>query len=81
MLTLDDLRAIMRASAGVDESVDIDGDIHNVPFEDLGYDSLAILEISAQISTQYGVLIDDDAAKEMTTPQQALDYVNKRLAA
>jgi minimal PKS acyl carrier protein len=81
MLTLDDLRAIMRASAGVDESVDIDGDIENIPFEDLGYDSLAILEISAQISTKYGVLIDDDAAKEMTTPQETLNYVNKRLAA
>lgn len=77
--TLNDLREIMRACAGIDESVDLDGDIGGCTFEDLGYDSLAVLEITAKLQNMLGAVITDDTAKELTTPQSLADYVAAQL--
>jgi act minimal PKS acyl carrier protein len=79
--TLDDLRRILRACAGEAESVDLDGDIADVAFSDLGYDSLALLELASRIEREYATSIPDDAAVEMRTPRTAVDYVNERLSA
>jgi act minimal PKS acyl carrier protein len=76
---LDTLRTIMRSSAGVPEDVDLGGRIDEVPFIDLGYDSLAMLEIISQVRRQYRVEISDDALFEMSTPSAAVAYVNRRL--
>ncbi|CAM3691010.1 acyl carrier protein [Kibdelosporangium persicum] len=78
--TLDDLREIMRASTGVDEGVDLDGDIADVEFDDLGYDSLAVLELCGQVGRRYGVQISDDAASEMPTPARAVEFINTMVA-
>ncbi|MBP2327289.1 act minimal PKS acyl carrier protein [Kibdelosporangium banguiense] len=78
--TLSDLREIMRASAGVDEGVDLDGDIAGVEFADLGYDSLAVLELAGQVGRRYGLRIPDDAVAEMPTPGHAVEFINTRLA-
>lgn len=75
---LNDLRDIMRRSAGVDEDVDLDGDIEEISFADLGYDSLALLEVFAQIRTGRGVVLPDDAVDEVRTPADLVDYVNRR---
>lgn len=77
--SLDDLRMLMRACAGIDESVDLDGDIGGYTFEELGYDSLAVLEMAAKIQNMLGVAISDDAAQELTTPDSLVDYVATRL--
>ncbi|MGH8907105.1 MAG: acyl carrier protein [Egibacteraceae bacterium] len=77
--TLDDLKYIMRTSVGVDESVDLDGDILDVPFTELGYDSLALLEIAGSIEQQFNVLIPDDAALDMQTPRAAIDCINRQV--
>jgi len=74
--TLDDLRQIMRACAGVDESVDLDGDIDDVAFTDLGYDSLAVLELQSQIQRRYDVPMSDDAQQYMGTPADTVGYVS-----
>ncbi|GGL01880.1 actinorhodin polyketide synthase acyl carrier protein [Sphaerisporangium melleum] len=79
--TLDDMRRIMGGCAGVPESLDLADDIGEIPFTDLGYDSLAVLEMAARIQQELGVRIPDDAVDEMKTPQAAVDYVNRRLAA
>lgn len=81
MFTLDDLMEVLRASAGVTESVDLDGRIEDVSFEDLGYDSLAVLQMCTQIQNRCGVVIPDDALEEMNTPGSAVAYVNERLSA
>jgi len=78
--TLDELRTIMRDSAGVDESVDLDADIADVPFEDLGYDSLAVLELTSKVSQRYAISVPDDAVAELTTPGRAVQRVNDWLA-
>ncbi|MFC4534716.1 acyl carrier protein [Sphaerisporangium dianthi] len=79
--TLDDMRRIMGGCAGVPESVDLADDIGEMTFADLGYDSLAVLEMAARIQQEFGVRIPDDAVDELKTPQAAVDYVDGRLAA
>ncbi len=78
--SLDDLRKVMRACAGADESVDLDRDISDDTFENLGYDSLAVLEIEAQLQNQLNVAIPDNATANLLTPRSVLAYVNARLA-
>ncbi|MFC6085816.1 acyl carrier protein [Sphaerisporangium aureirubrum] len=78
---LDDMRRIMGGCAGVPETIDLNDDIGDITFVDLGYDSLAVLEMAARIQQELGVRIPDDAVDEMKTPQAAVDYVNRRLAA
>ena len=73
---LDDLRGLMKGCAGVDEGIDIDGDILHVPFEQLGYDSLALLEIAHKIEDQMGVIIPDGSVEKMQTPVEIIVYVN-----
>jgi act minimal PKS acyl carrier protein len=79
--TLDEMRHIMGGCAGVPETVDLTDDIGEVSFVELGYDSLAVLEMAARIQQQLGIRIPDDAVDEMKSPQAAVDYVNRRLAA
>jgi minimal PKS acyl carrier protein len=78
--TVEQLKRILQDDVGVDESVDLDGDILDVAFADLGYDSLAMLQISLGIQERQGVSIPDDAAMHMKTPRGAIDYVNGLLA-
>lgn len=78
VFTLDDLRGVMRASMG--EAVDLDGQIEDVPFIELGYDSLAVLELAGQVQRKYQVTIADDAMLELPTPLSVVEFVNKRFA-
>jgi len=78
-LTLDQLRTMMRTCAGADEDVDLDGEIGGRPFTDLGYDSLAVLEIQKVIQLEFGIELPDDSLEEMTTPDSTVAYVNERL--
>jgi act minimal PKS acyl carrier protein len=75
MLTLDDLREIM-TTCGVEDGVDLYADITDVPMADLGYDSLARLQIAALIKDRTGVAISDDKVLELETPRELLDFVN-----
>ncbi|KOG87803.1 actinorhodin polyketide synthase acyl carrier protein [Streptomyces varsoviensis] len=68
-LTLDELKQILRESAGEDESVDLSGDVLDVPFIDIGYDSLALLETAGRVERIYGVTLVDDAVSEAETPR------------
>ena len=79
-LTIDDLKTILRAAAGVDERVNLGGDILDVEFTDLGYDSLALLETCSRIERQFGVTFNEDAVLSAKTPRDFLALVNKRLA-
>ncbi|RSD19448.1 acyl carrier protein [Amycolatopsis eburnea] len=78
--TMVELKEIMTASAGVDEGVELDGDITGVEFSDLGYDSLALLELRSQVERRYGVVLPDEAVSETTTPGDAVAFVNDLLA-
>ncbi|MBX9398445.1 acyl carrier protein [Streptomyces sp. TRM72054] len=78
--TLDDLKRILLESAGADENVDLDGDILDTDFEELSYESLAILETCGRIERDYGISLDDSVVTEARTPRALLEIVNVQLA-
>ncbi|MGW2255606.1 acyl carrier protein [Kitasatospora sp. NPDC001660] len=79
--TMEDLLRILRAGAGADERSESDGrDLADVPFVDLGYDSLALLELASRVEREYGFTIPDGEVGQKETPRQMIDYVNSRLA-
>lgn len=65
---LDDLRELMRLSAGVDEDIDIEGDIVDTTFTNMNYDSLAVLELASRIERDWGVTVPDEVAAGLKTP-------------
>jgi minimal PKS acyl carrier protein len=75
--SLDDLRAIMRSAAGEGDDYDLDGDIAETPFADLGYDSLALLEVSSQIRQAHAVSVPDGALHGESTPGGTVRLVNE----
>ncbi|MEW2162122.1 acyl carrier protein [Streptomyces sp. NPDC007084] len=79
--TLNDLRTILLEGAGTDEGVDLDGDIADVDFQDLGYESLALLETAGRIERAYGISLDEEAFDSARTPRALIDLVNAHLSA
>jgi minimal PKS acyl carrier protein len=75
-IEIQDLRRILQESAGAEQGVDLDGEILDVQFDELGYDSLALMETASRISREYGIQIDDDALSEATTPRRLLGLLN-----
>jgi act minimal PKS acyl carrier protein len=78
--TVADLRRILRAAAGTGEEIGSDADILGLPFEDLGLDSLALLETGARIQREFGVTLADSALAEAATPRFLMETVNAQLA-
>ncbi|MEU2114632.1 acyl carrier protein [Streptomyces sp. NPDC058700] len=77
--TLENLKRILREGAGADENVDFDGDILDADFEDLGYESLAILETCGRIEREYGITLDDSVVSDVRTPRRMVEVVNEHL--
>lgn len=77
--TLDDLRRILREGSG--DSPGLDGDFAEIGFEDLGYESLALLETTGRIRREFGVALDDDEVIALTTPAALVELVNEYLLA
>jgi minimal PKS acyl carrier protein len=77
--TIDDLKVILREGAGAAEGVDLDGDILDVGFEALGYESVALLETGSRIEREYGVALDDSDLTGEQTPRALIQVVNAQL--
>lgn len=80
-LAIDDLRRIMIEAAGTDSADALAGDFAERTFDDLGFDSLALIETLARIGIQARTRIPDVDINEYKTPQQVLDLVNGFLLA
>lgn len=79
-LNLDVLRDIMNTCSGAEDAGDISGEIGDVEFRELGYDSLAVLEIVSQVQRRFGVAVPDEAVERIQTPGQLLSFVNSSVA-
>ncbi|CAO5245942.1 acyl carrier protein [Frankia sp. AgKG'84/4] len=79
MMTIDELRAILVDCAGGDDAV-LPGDISAVPFDELGYDSLALIETAARLRLDHDVLIPDEEIAEVRTAGELLGKINDRIA-
>ncbi|GCB46911.1 acyl carrier protein [Streptomyces sp. NL15-2K] len=81
VFTLDDLRRVLLESAGADEDVDLDDDILDKEFADLGYESLALLETGGRIERGWNITLDDSVLADSTTPRSLIEAVNAHLTA
>lgn len=75
VLDLARLMEILRECAGAPEPGFEDTALRT-PFDDLGYDSLALLECASRIQRAYGVPIADEVIPTLDTPQDLLALVN-----
>ncbi len=76
--TLDDLRRILFAAAGIDDGVDLDGDILDMTFDELGYESLALLETGSRIEREFDLSLEDTLT-DVETPRALIEVVNSHL--
>lgn len=79
-ITIDDVRRILIACAGDAGISPLEGDISNLEFDDLGYDSLALMETTARLEQEFGIHIPEERITELRTPQELLDLANTGLA-
>lgn len=75
--TYDDLKEILANRVGM-EPEDIPAD-PSAAFEDVGLDSLAILEIQLEVEQRYGFEVSEDDAAQIKTLNDAVNYVQRRL--
>lgn len=75
-MTIDDVRRILVECAGAVDGVDTAGNFAQWSFEDMGYDSLALMEAVAHIKQEFGVVVPDEDILEARTPQELADLVN-----
>lgn len=75
-LSLGGFTDILRRAAGEEEDVDLEGDIVDVAFTDLGYDSLALLEVAAIVEREFGIALADEVVQEAKTPAMFIGLVN-----
>ncbi|MFF8282435.1 acyl carrier protein [Streptomyces albus] len=70
----------LRECAGEAEGMDVaDEAALDTPFIELGYDSLALLQVTGVIKREYGVELSDDAVVEAETPRLLLKMINTNL--
>lgn len=77
-MTLDDFRRILIDCAGETET-ELNDALLDMTFDDIGYDSLALMESAARIRQQFGVTIPEDTIHDLETPRQVLAFVNDAL--
>jgi act minimal PKS acyl carrier protein len=79
-LTLEEFIALIETHAGEPDEGDLDVNVIDVLFEQLGYDSIRLLEVISQIRFRYGLDLNEEILTEMRTPRQALDKLNALIA-
>ncbi|WP_236244280.1 phosphopantetheine-binding protein [Streptomyces sp. CC210A] len=77
--TLEALRLVLLEDAGPDQSVDLDRDILDVEFAELGYAPSALAETVGRIEREYGVVLDEDLCSDHPTPRGLIAAVNAQL--
>lgn len=85
-LTLSGLMEVLRESAGADNLAEGQGAAESaaygdVSFNDLGYDSLALLETLSRVERRYGLRLSDDIADTTRTLNWMLGQINAALTA
>lgn len=74
--TVDELVRLLRECAGQEEGVNLDSEILDVSFEELGYDSLALFNTIGRIEREHSISLPDQVVWQATTPRALVDQVN-----
>jgi len=76
-MSVDELMTVLHKCAGPPENVP-EGDLLDVEFSDLGYDSLALLEAASAIEREHGVRLTDEEVGSAPTPRTLLEVLGLR---
>ncbi|WP_207934283.1 acyl carrier protein [Actinomadura sp. KC06] len=76
-----DLRSILVEAAGSVQQLDDGQEIIDADLYDLGYDSLALMEMAARIKERFDVDIPDEEVTDLRTLRHILDRVNSSTGA
>jgi len=74
-----ELRQILVERAGLSEEDVVDDP--DATFDEMGLDSLGLIEVQMAVREKYGLEVPEEDADRITTVGQAIEYVNQRLAA
>ncbi|MFC9931185.1 acyl carrier protein [Streptomyces sp. NPDC127190] len=78
--TLPELIEKLRECAGDSDTYDLDtDDVTDVPFIELGYDSLALLQVTGVLDRELGIKLSDDEVIAVETPRLFLGIINDAL--
>jgi minimal PKS acyl carrier protein len=77
--TVHDLIDTLRECAGEDEPDQLSADVVDIPFDDLGYDSLSIVNTVRRIERERAIVLGDAVLDTVQTPRDLLDAVVSRL--
>ncbi|MFG3254476.1 acyl carrier protein [Streptomyces sp. NPDC048172] len=80
-LRLAELTTIMRECLGEEEDTALEGDIADVDFGDLGFDSLAVLETVSRVERELKIKVPEEELAQAQTPAAFLKVVNAYLNA
>ncbi len=78
--TLAQLSETAEACMGAGEATPLTEGNLDVPLSDLGYDSLAVLEIITRLQDTYGIRVSDAETDELQTARAIVDHFSARLA-
>jgi act minimal PKS acyl carrier protein len=76
---LNDLIEIMREAAGEAEDITLDETSAEVDFDELGYDSLALMATSNLVEKRFGVLVPEEELGQTRTLTEFVELVNRQL--
>ncbi|WP_428965052.1 acyl carrier protein [Micromonospora fluostatini] len=77
--TVDDLHRILVEGAGETEGGALGPDTIDTTFDELGYESIALLETGSRIEREFGVSLSDEDVMDSRTPRGLIEAVNTRL--
>ena len=77
--SVSDLRRILIAAAGPGDGVQLADDTADCSFDELGYESLALLETGSRIERELGIALSDSEIVDARTPRELIAAVNAHL--
>lgn len=75
--TLEDLRRFLIEAAGADDGLTVADEAMDTEFEELGYDSLALMETASRVERTYGVSLAEEELVDARTPRELIELINK----
>lgn len=77
---MSDIEAKVKAAVAEQLSLNVD-EINNAAsfMDDLGADSLDLVELVMAFENEFGITIPDEDSAELTTVQKAIDYVSAKV--
>jgi len=77
--TTEDLERILHEGTGANDTTRLGEATLDAHFDDLGYDSLALLETASRIQREFGIQLEESTLVVSLTPGELINQVNERI--